>query len=808
MENSKTKSSLKVRGMTCAMCAGTVEKRLSKLPGVERAEVNLNAEKANIDYDASQTGISDFVEAIKDAGYGTDVETVSFKVGGMSCVKCAQAVEKALGSLAGVVSAEVNAVSGKAEIEYVSGSIEADDMKKAVEKAGFQFLGLSGEAVAPDSDAQYRQELQRKKIRFYSGIVLGLVLMLIKHAGFDLGLPQEYLFFIVSTPVFLFVSFPIFKAGFRALIKGVLNMDVMYSLGMGAAYLSSVMGTFRILLTGEFMFYDTALMLAGFLTLGRYLEERAKAKTSESIKKLIALKPQRATLIKENNETKIPAEEVKEGDILKIKAGDKIPVDGVVLDGESYVDEAMITGEPIPAFKKAEHSVIGGTINQNGVLKMRATRVGSDTTLAQIIRLVEEAQSSKPPIQKFADKVVSYFIPVILIIALSVSAAWLFLFGEPLIFALNTLIAVLVTACPCALGLATPTAISVGVGRGAELGILIKNAETLEISSDISVVLFDKTGTLTEGKPVVADIESYGTDENEMLGLAASIEKDAGHPLGAAIVDEARRRQIELVEAAEVEVTGGKGIKGRVYGKAVLIGNKAWMDENNVVVPDKALERAEAMNKENKTLVWIVVDNYLTGLIGISDRIKTGADSAVNELKKMGIRTVMLTGDDRQTAQAVGSRLNIDEIQSNVMPNDKAEIVKRFQSDGLKVAFIGDGINDSPALTQADFGIALGAGSDIAVESGDMVLVRNDIKDAVAAVQLGKKVMTRIKQNVFWAFAYNSALIPLAAGILYPVWKITFRPELAGLAMAMSSVTVVSLSLLLKRYIPPAKKRH
>jgi Cu+-exporting ATPase len=594
-----------------------------------------------------------------------------------------------------------------------------------------------------------------------------------------------------------------------ALHNRSLNMDVMYAMGTGVAYVASVMGTFNIILTYEFMFYDTAIMLASFLMLGRYLEARAKGRTSEAIRKLAGLRAKTATIIREGKEEEIPVDDVIVGDVIVVKPGSKVPVDGEVVDGESYVDESMITGEPIPPFKTTGSRVVGGTLNTNSVLSVKATKVGRETVLAQIIQLVEDAQGSKPPVQRIADTAVTYFIPSVIIIAITAFMVWFFMFPvppDPLLFALTTLVSVLVVACPCALGLATPTAVTVGIGRGAELGILIKNGEALEVGEKITTVIFDKTGTLTKGRPEVTDILPVDISEETLLGLTASVEKNSQHPLAKAVVRKALSTGARIEQADHFDTYGGKGVVATVLGETVLVGNRQVVQEKGVVIPDDVETRITAFEQDGKTAIMVVAGNQLSGVIAIADMLKETSLDAVRQLKSMGIRVVMITGDNKQTAAAIARQIGIERVLAQVLPPDKAAEVKALQEKGEIVAFVGDGINDAPALAQADVGIAIGSGTDVAIESGDVVLIKDDLLDAVAAIQLSKKVMGRIKGNIFWAFAYNVVLIPVGAGVLYPSFGFVFRPELAALAMALSSVTVVSLSLLLKKYIPEAKK--
>jgi len=595
-----------------------------------------------------------------------------------------------------------------------------------------------------------------------------------------------------------------FSAAFRALRHKTLNMDVMYSMGVGSAYLASIASTLG-LLPSDYLFYETAVLLLAFLLLGRTLEAIAKVKTSEAIKKLIGLQAKTAVVVRNGKEVEVPVEEVKVGDIVIVKPGEKIPVDGFVVEGESYVDESMVTGEPIPRLKKRGDTVVGATINKNGVLKIEAKKVGEDTLLSQIIKLVEQAQSTKPPIQRIADKIVAYFIPVVLAIAISSFVYWHFIAAMPAVFAFTTLISVLVVACPCAFGLATPTALTVGMGKGAELGILIKNSEALEVARKITTVVFDKTGTLTKGKPEVTNIVALnGTDESEVLRLAASAEMRSEHPIAEAIVRKAESKSIEIIEPERFEVLAGKGVIATINGMKVLVGNKMLMAEyTNTREVERVVEKLES---EAKTAVLVALDGKIVGVIGVADTVKESAKDAIEWLHRMGKKVVMITGDNRRTAEAIARELGIDEVLAEVLPHDKAEEVKGLQEKGEVVAFVGDGINDAPALAQADVGIAIGSGTDIAIESGEIVLIRDDLRDVVAAIQLSEKTLSKIKQNLFWAMVYNAALIPAAAGLFYPLAGIIFRPEWAGAAMALSSVSVVTNSLLMKNYIPPIRR--
>jgi Cu+-exporting ATPase len=808
-EPEKKKAELKITGMHCATCAVNIEESLSQLKDGTKASVNLGTDTAHVEFDPAKVTIHDIQKAVKDAGYDVVNQEVTIKVGDMMCATCVETIESALRALPGVVTATVNLGTEKAYVTFnpsVSGTF---DMKKAIEDAGYQYLGISGE-VSEEAEKKARDaDLHDKFIRFVVGFAVSIPLMLAMYL--PLPIPMHtlaYVMLVISTPVFVFVAAPIFRAAWVSLKNRKLSMDVMYAMGTGVSFVSSVMGTFSIILTHEFMFYDTAIMLAAFLMLGRYLEARAKGRTSDAIKKLAGLRVKVATVVRNGTEQEIPVEDVIPGDLVIVKPGAKVPIDGTVTEGESYVNESMITGEPVPPLKTKGSHVVGGTLNTNSVITVRAEKVGKDTVLAQIIQLVEDAQGSKPPVQRIADIAVTYFIPAVLLIAAASFVVWYFLLHETALFALTALISILVVACPCALGLATPTAVTVGVGRGAELGILIRNGEALEIAEKVTTVIFDKTGTLTRGKPEVTDIVSHGVSENTLLALAAGVEKNSQHPLALAVVKAAQERGLTIEPATQFDTFGGRGVAATVLGENVLVGNRAFLIEKTVTIPDETETRITALEQEGKTAVLVAAGGQIAGIIAIADTLKPTTRDAIAKLRDMGIGVAMITGDNRRTAEAIARQVGIDTVIAEVLPQDKEAEVKALQAQGQVVAFVGDGINDAPALAQADVGIAIGSGTDVAIESGDIVLIRDDLIDAVAAIQLSKKVMGRIKGNIFWAFAYNAALIPIAAGVLYPSFGITFRPELAALAMAASSVTVVSLSLLLKRYIPEAKKEN
>ena len=777
---------IRIGGMGCAACALKIEEALKGLDGVSDATVNLVEGKVSIEYDPGRVELSDMEAAIEDAGYTVLNENIAMAVGGMSCVMCAQKIESALRELEGVSSATVNLAAEKAYISYNPSLTSVEDLRRTVEGLGYTVKGLEGEEVRED----LKPELRRIIVGFGVSVPLMAAMYLSLHP------PGGGVFMLlVSIIPFIYVSGPIFRGALRSLRSGTLDMDVMYSMGIGVAFLSSILGTAGIL-PSDFMFYDTALMLASFLTLGRYLEARARGKTSEAVRRLMELQPDTATVLRDGREVEVRIHDIEVGDEVIVRPGDRVPADGRVMEGSSYVDESMITGEPLPVLKKPGSEVVAGTINTDGILRFRVERTGDETFLSGIIRLVEGAQASKPPIQRIADRVVSYFIPAVLLVATSAFLFWYLVEGAGLLISLTVLISVLVVACPCALGLATPTAVTAGIGRGAELGILIKKGEALELSDRISCVIFDKTGTLTRGRPRVTDIVG------DVLGLAAALERKSRHPIAAAVTERAEEEGVDVPEAEEFRAIPGMGLEGRVKSHHVLAGNRALMERYGIPIDRWDPEKFES---DGKTVVIVAVDSEVKGIIAVSDEIKEGSALAVRELDRMGIGTAMITGDNRNTAEAVAREVGIDTVIAGVLPGDKAAKVAEFRDGGEGVAFVGDGINDAPALAEADLGVAVGSGTDIAREAGEVVLMGDDPLDVPAALQLAGKVISRIRQNIFWAFAYNVVLIPLAAGALYPL-GIVFRPEYAGMAMALSSVTVVSLSLTLRGYTPPARR--
>ena len=818
---------LPIEGMHCASCVLSVNKTFEKIEGVEEVDADLAANKLHITVNTKKISYEEMERLVKNLGFELHCDEMTLRIQGMHCASCTMNVENFLIRLDGIFDVKADLTSQSARIRYDSSKVDINEIENVIESLGFELLGIEGQTEI-DEEEIYQKDLKEKRNRIIVGLVFSAILMILMFSGWDplMGVTHSIkqstgidissmglLSLIVSIAPFLYVSLPILKAGINGLMLKNLNMDVMYSMGILVAYVSSILGTFHIVLDHSFMFYDSAVMLPSFLMIGRYLEARAKKRTSDSIRELIGLQPTVATAIELDDNGEITSQkevsiaDIVIGDLLLVKPGEKIPVDGDVVGGESYVDESMINGEPIPKVKKDGEEVFAGTINQDGVLYIKAQKIGKETVLSNIIRLVEKAQSSRPPVQKFANTIVSYFIPVILSIAIIVFLIWYFVLGESLLFSLTCLISILVVACPCALGLATPTAVTVGVGRAAEYGILIKNGDTLENAGQIDVAAFDKTGTITEGRPEVDDIIAYGISEDELIKLAASVEQNSSHPIAKAIVNKSKEIGMDLDSTTDFENVTGKGLKAKIGESEVLAGNLALMEAENVDVSSVLIDKYNTLESLSKTIIFLAKDKSVKGILSLSDKIKTNSKRTIDELHKMDVETYMLTGDNESTALTVAREVGIDNVKAGVLPENKLDIVKQAQANHTKkVLFVGDGINDAPALTQADIGVAMGNGTDIAMESGDIVVMEGDLENVVAAIQFSKKVMRRIKENIFWAFAYNTILIPVAAGVLYPAFGITFEPALAGLAMALSSVTVISLSLMLKRYVPEIKR--
>ncbi|KAB8140096.1 copper-translocating P-type ATPase [Chloroflexia bacterium SDU3-3] len=816
-----------VTGMTCASCSGRVERALRKAEGVVEANVNLATEQAHVEYDPQQAQPQALIATVERSGYGVITEQVELPVTGMTCASCSGRVERALRKAEGVVEANVNLATERASITYAPGVASLDTLRAAVEKAGYGVIMPAAESAQVDSEAQARQaELDEKRRKLVVAVIFTLPLFVVSMAR-DLGFIQPWLigagraiaeqmpsmpmdemmkmiparddllnwiFLALATPVQLYSGRSFYIHAWKALRARTANMDTLIALGSSAAYLYSL----AVLLAGMagHVYFETAAVIITLILVGKFLEARAKSQTGAAIRALIGLQPKTARVLRGGAEAEVPLAEVRAGDIVSVRPGEKVPTDGVITMGQSTVDESMITGESMPVQKNVGDSVIGATINRAGAFQFRATRVGKDTALAQIVRLVQEAQGSKAPVQQLVDKVSAVFVPVVIGIAALTFVAWMLATGDftqALIFA----VAVLVIACPCALGLATPTAIMVGTGTGAAHGILIKNAEALERASKLTTVIFDKTGTITEGRPSVTDM--VGADEARLLRLAASAERASEHPLGEAVVRAAQERGVALAQPQQFEALAGHGIQAMVDGAAVLVGSPRLMAERGIEIGALRGE-IERMQREAKTAVVVSADGAALGALGIADTLKPTSAAAIDELKRRGAAVLMLTGDNRATAEAIARQVGLDaaEVRAEVLPEMKAAEVKRAQEQGATVAMVGDGINDAPALAQADVGVAMGAGTDVAMETADLTLLRGDLRAVAQAITLSQRTMATIRWNLFWAFIYNVIGIPLAAGLLYAPLGIQLSPMIAAGAMACSSVFVVSNSLRLR----------
>ncbi|NJD01010.1 MAG: copper-translocating P-type ATPase [Ruminiclostridium sp.] len=812
---------LSVTGMTCASCAKAVEKSVGKVEGVLSANVNFATEKLSVEFDESKADITKVKKAVIKAGYGVlddkneSVREIIIPISGMTCASCANAIEKAIKKLPGIEEASVNFATEKAKVVYDSSKTRISEIKDAVSKAGYKALEIEAGEKTDQEKERREKEMKTLWTKFLVALIFSVPLLYIA-MGHLLGVPLPEIIMPVMNPlnfgiIQLLLAIPIIMAGnkfytigFSKLARREPNMDSLIAMGTSAAFLYGLYAVFQIAAGNveyaKDLYFETAGVIITLILLGKYLEAVTKGKTSEAIKKLMGLAPKTATVIHDGKEIIIPIEEVEVGDILLVKPGEKIPVDGEVVEGRTSVDESMLTGESIPVEKNAGSKVIGASINKNGTIRFRATKVGKDTALAQIIKLVENAQGSKAPIAKMADIISGYFVPVVIAIAVIAGVVW-YISGMSVIFSLTIFIAVLVIACPCALGLATPTAIMVGTGKGAEYGVLIKGGEALEITHRIKTIVFDKTGTITEGKPVVTDIvTAEGMDETELLQLSASAEKGSEHPLGEAIVNSAKEKNLEFLKVKNFEAIPGHGIEVVIQSRKMLLGNKKLMNDKNIeIVLQKESDR---LAEEGKTPMFIAIEDKLAGIIAVADVMKPSSKRAIEVLHGLGIEVAMITGDNQRTAEAIARQVGIDRVLAEVLPQDKANEVKKLQAEGKKVAMVGDGINDAPALAQADIGIAIGSGTDVAMESADIVLMRSDLMDVPTAIQLSKRTIRNIKQNLFWAFGYNSAGIPVAAGLLYLFGGPLLNPIIAAGAMAFSSVSVLTNALRLKRFKP------
>ncbi len=812
---------LSIEGMHCAGCAANVERALAGVEGVATATVNFAAEEATVALEEGSAVVSDLVTAVEHAGYGVRETSIELSVTGMHCASCVKSVETELSAVAGVLEAAVNLADETARVRVVPGTVEPDALVGAVARAGYSAAVISVAARDDETRAAAREsEIASLRRRFWVAaglsfplIVFEMVPHLLGRVGLDLGLPMlsPWIQLGLTTPIVAFSGWPFYRGAWNGIRHRSADMNTLIAVGTGAAFAYSLVATvapsvFRAAGIEPAVYFESAALIITLILLGRWLEARAKGRTGEAIRRLLDLQPPTARVRRDGTEVEIAIEKVVPGDEIVVRPGEKIPVDGELIEGHSAVDESMLTGESIPVEKSVGEPVFGATINKTGSFVFRATKVGSDTVLAQIVRLVREAQGSKAPIQRLADVIAAYFVPAVIAVAIATFVVWFVLGPEPsLTYAIVTLVAVLIIACPCALGLATPTAIMVGTGRGAEMGILIKDAASLERAHEVDTVILDKTGTITRGEPSVTDVRAVaGESEERLLALAAAAEVGSEHPLGEAIVRAARERGIALPSATDFEATVGQGAYASVEGRSVLVGNASLIRDRGI---DPAMGDAEGREPttlaanlagEGKTPVFVAVDSQVLGVIAIADMVQEGSREAVDALHEQGLEVVMVTGDNPRTAVAIGSQVGIDRVVSEVLPDEKAARIRELQAEGKIVAMVGDGINDAPALAQADVGIAIGTGTDVAIEASDVTLIGADLRGVVRAIALSRRTMRTIRQNLFWAFFYNVIGIPIAAGALYPLTGVLLEPWVAGAAMAFSSVSVVSNSLRLR----------
>jgi Cu+-exporting ATPase len=805
------KKTLKIEGMTCSACSSRVERFVRKLDGVDNANVNFATETLSVEFDETKINNENIEDAVVKAGYAVkkNLKTYTFKVEGMTCSACANRVERVTKKLGGVESSVVNFATEKLTVNIDEDQIGYGEIKAVVDKAGYKL-------VKEEEKADGKKKLEASKlllIRFIVSLVFTIPLLIIT-MGHMLGMPLPNIItpmmnplnfaiiqVVLTLPVMI-MGYKFYTIGIKNLSKLSPNMDSLIAISTLAAFIYGLFGIYKIYIGDTeyamHLYFESAAVILTLITLGKYLESISKGKTSQAIKALMGLAPKTATVVRNNNEMIIPVEEVVLGDIILVKPGEKLSVDGEVIEGSTSIDESMLTGESIPVEKSIGSNVIGASINKTGFIKYKATKVGKDTALAQIVKLVEDAQGSKAPIAKLADVISAYFVPIVIILAIISAIGWL-MAGETPVFALTIFIAVLVIACPCALGLATPTAIMVGTGKGAENGVLIKGGEALEITHKIKTIVFDKTGTITEGKPVVTDIITNGISENEILTLAASAEKGSEHPLGEAIVRGAEEKNLEFKSIEEFNAIPGRGIEVKIDGKTIIIGNKKLIYEKNIDI-DVLAKDSDKLASEGKTPMYIAIDGILRGIIAVADTVKPSSKRAIESLHKMGIKVAMITGDNKKTADAIAKQVGIDIVLAEVLPEDKSNEVKKLQGENVKVAMVGDGINDAPALAQADIGIAIGSGTDVAIESADIVLMKSDLMDVITAIKLSKATIKNIKQNLFWAFGYNVLGIPVAMGVLHIFGGPLLNPMIAAAAMSLSSVSVLTNALRLRKF--------
>ena len=857
MTETLSELTLPISGMTCASCVSHVEGALKELPGVSNVTVNLATNKANLSYDPKRVKLDEMLVAVKDIGYAITTAELTLDVRGMTlrqaqddaCASCVDHVEGAFKELRGVQEAVVNLGLGTARVVYIPGVVSTSSMKRAVREVGYEAQERSEGADALDRERQAREEeIKRQGRNLLIAGMIGLIVMIgtfyemlgpLK-AFIPEWLSYKWVIGLLTTPVVLGPGRQFFTNSWRGLKHGVTDMNLLYATGIGAAYGIAVINTLfpNAGFGGEgATFFESAALLTGFIILGRWLEALTRGRTSEAIRKLMKLQPKVARVMRNGQEEEIPADEVEIEDLILVRPGESIAVDGEVVDGYSAVDESMLTGESLPVEKKTGDAVIGGTINKTGAFKFKATRVGKETALAQIIKLVEDAQASKAPIQKLADWVAGHFILGVHLLAVVVFLFWFFFgyqmffdpnssfilspykLGEIGVFGFSLLLSVtvLVISCPCAVGLATPSAMMAGTGKGAEFGVLFKGAEAIENTSKLQTMVFDKTGTLTKGEPSVTDVvasEKLSINSNQLsvssdllLRFAAIAEKNSEHPLGEAIVHGAVDRSLKLTEPDSFNSIPGHGVEAKAEGSEILLGNRKLMRERSIDF-SQLMKQAEALEADGKTVMFVALNGQAAGLIAVADTLKEYSVEAIQRLHKLGLEVAMITGDNRRTAEAIARKVGIERVLAEVLPQDKAEEVKKLQAQGKKVAMVGDGVNDAPALAQAEVGMAIGSGTDVAKETGDVILIKDDIRDVVVALEVAKATMRKVKQNLFWAFVYNTLGIPLGAGLFYGFASVIISPELAGLMMAVSSISVTLNTLLLKGFKPSVGREH
>lgn len=802
----------KITGMTCAACSRAVERVVKKLEGIDKAEVNLAIEELYVEYDETKINEEDIIRAVEKAGYGAslkNIKEVTLRISGMTCASCAKTIERVLGKADGILSAEVNFALEKLYVKYDTSKVRLSMIKSIIKRSGYDVV----EDVKEESQGDKKEDKSLINLKIAAAFTIPLLYIAMGHM-INFPIPDiihhhknplnfALVQFILTIPT-IYAGRRFYTVGFRNLIKLSPNMDSLIAIGTSAAIIYGLFAIYQIAVGNTKyameLYFESAATIITLILLGKYLEARAKNRTSEAIEKLINLSPKMATIIKDNREIEIPTDEVEVEDVVLVRPGERIPVDGVVIEGNTTVDESMLTGESIPQLKEVGSNVFAGSINKNGFIKFRVTKAKEDTVLSQIIRLVEEAQSKKAPIARLADIVSGYFVPVVILIAIVSSVGW-YIGTKDTVFSLTIFISVLVIACPCTLGLATPTAIMVGSGKGAELGVLIKSGEALEMLHRVDVVILDKTGTITEGRPSVTDLKPILIDERELISYAASIERLSEHPLGEAVYEYAKDKGIKIFDIEDFKSITGHGVYGRIQEREVLVGNTKLMKEYGIDISNVE-EYIEDISKHGKTAIIVAIDKEVKGVIGIADRVKENSKRAIELIKNMKKKVVMLTGDNYLTAKAIADEVMVDEFIAEVLPQNKADVVKEYQRENKRVLMIGDGINDAPALAQADVGMAIGSGTDIAIESADVVLMKSDLLDAAYAIELSRKTIKNIKENLFWAFFYNVIGIPVAAGVLVLFGGPRLNPMIAALAMSFSSVSVVLNALRLKGFRP------